>query len=424
VTERAPYVAAPLRIDGWSVRDPVLALGHCRLPSPFTYIFIQVGVRISDLGHRSKFFSYGWPGRPAICRSRLFNTKSLTAIRMKDAGQIIMRRRKEDFSQIPRALEVLLEKSASELRSSLRSAPPGEGPVLILCRPAQIPVAWTAVWAFENLMGRPAMIRTPAVLEQYSIHAVGARSTILVLPGAAETQEALQALKRARNHGAIVWAFAGGEETALMRLAHGVLPAQANESNPGDILSAILAHVRVVSFAVNAARMLRPPSDAVDQCERGLSDLGRKIEWSLSNLQDAATRFGEELRRKQRIMVAGGGPFHAAALQAALGFREGLGVESAGVEVTEMATANLPYSLPGGAVMFLSSSRCRIKKQIQEAASRAKIEGAEILSITDSEDRELVARAARSILVPSLPEIPGALMALTVAEWVAALQQH
>jgi glucosamine 6-phosphate synthetase-like amidotransferase/phosphosugar isomerase protein len=326
----------------------------------------------------------------------------------------------QDVSQIPRAIQDALENGCAQLGSSLRGASLGEGPVLILCRPQQIPGGWTAAYCFEHLLGRPAIVRTLPVIEHYSIQSVGARSTVLVLPGAADGPDALQVLKRARDLGAIVWAFAGPEETSLMKLAHGILPLERREEPAGALLPVLIQHVMLAWFVTSAAQILRAPSARIEECARELSALPEQLEWLFANLKDAGVNLAEELQRRERVFVSGGGAFYAAALEAALSFRRLPGTDCLGVEVTGLLPDGAAYSLEGRAVLFLSGSRCRIKKKTQEAASRARVEGAEIFSITDGNDRELVARSSRSILIPTLPELPAALLALTLACWTSS----
>ncbi len=332
--------------------------------------------------------------------------------------------KKQDVSQIPRAVAEMLEKTSASLQSSLRGARPGEGPVFILCQPFQMPAAWTASCAIEIFLGRAAIIRTFPAFQSYTIQSVAARSNVLVFPGAAESEEGLQVLKKLRSRGAVIWAFTNEEQTGTAGLAHGVLSLRQEEEQQGSMLPLLARHLAALVFAIQAAKLLRSPSESVQECEREVLALPGRMDWAFANLADAAVRFVGEIQKCERIVVAGGGAFHAAALEAARNLRRSLGNDSRGFEVGELEWEGAMNPVQGGRVLFLSGSRCRMKKEVHNAASNARIAGCEIFSLTDSNDRELISRSAASLLTPVLPELPGAILALTLALWINSFAGH
>ena len=74
----------------------------------------------------------------------------------------------------------------------------------------------------------------------------------------------------------------------------------------------------------------------------------------------------------------------------------------------------------GDVAMFVSGSRLRIKREVHQAAAQIKVKGARLISLTDSNDRELVDRSEIAILVPPLSEVGGSMLALALLELLAS----
>ena len=66
--------------------------------------------------------------------------------------------------------------------------------------------------------------------------------------------------------------------------------------------------------------------------------------------------------------------------------------------------------------MFVSGSRVRIKRLVHQAAVQLKVKGASLISLTDSNDRELVDRSGLAILMPTLSEAGGSMLAVSLLE--------
>ena len=71
------------------------------------------------------------------------------------------------------------------------------------------------------------------------------------------------------------------------------------------------------------------------------------------------------------------------------------------------------------AVLFLSGSQSKIKKLLHRCAAQARANGARVLSLTDSNDRELVEGSDLGILIPSLLEAPACTLTMFMLEWLA-----
>jgi DNA-binding MurR/RpiR family transcriptional regulator len=70
--------------------------------------------------------------------------------------------------------------------------------------------------------------------------------------------------------------------------------------------------------------------------------------------------------------------------------------------------------------MFVSGSRLKIKREVHEAAVQIKLKGARLITLTDTNDRELVDRSEIAVLGPPLSEVGGSILALALLELLAS----
>jgi len=136
----------------------------------------------------------------------------------------------------------------------------------------------------------------------------------------------------------------------------------------------------------------------------------------LHQISDAVSSFASELAASRRVYVLGGGFYHPSALQAEHLFRE-LGSCAQALDPTE--SGSLDRLERNSVLLAVSGSRCRVKNSIHEALKRTSHSGVKILSITDSNDRELTGISALAVLLPTLSEMVGAVVASSLIHYVA-----
>ncbi len=168
-----------------------------------------------------------------------------------------------------------------------------------------------------------------------------------------------------------------------------------------------------------AARVLKRHHPQLDVLEEEFEHLPQHVEWVLSQLSDAARSFASELKGPRRLNIVGAGFYHPTALLGALVMRSLAGIEAQGSEFCEFRDATLPTWGRDAVVAFLSGSRCRLRKEVQQLAASLKQTGAKIISVTDSNDHELAARSTIALLLPSLTEMVGSTLTLVLLAWVA-----
>ncbi len=89
------------------------------------------------------------------------------------------------------------------------------------------------------------------------------------------------------------------------------------------------------------------------------------------------------------------------------------------MEATEFLSAGAGFARKDDSVLLLSGSHSKIKKVLHQCAAQARKNGARVLSLTDSNDRELAERSDLGILVPSLLEVPASILTMFMLEWLA-----
>jgi DNA-binding MurR/RpiR family transcriptional regulator len=165
-----------------------------------------------------------------------------------------------------------------------------------------------------------------------------------------------------------------------------------------------------------AARIFTKHQPRFEVLAEEFRKLPGEIEWMLHQMSDAVGSFASELVASRRVYVLGGGFYHPSALQAENLFRE---VGSGAQALDSPESGSLDRLDRDSVVLAISGSRCRVKNGIHEALKRIGKSGVKILSITDSNDRELTEISALAMLLPNLSEMAGAVAASALIHCVA-----
>lgn len=319
----------------------------------------------------------------------------------------------------PQALGETLEKGRSEYEALVRQTRWGEGPIHIIGSGASYLAGLTGAYAFESLLGWPTVVRSATVFKTYAASVLRPRSIVLALSPSGETEETLDAARMARSRGATVLALTNNPSSALAQTATGVFLLRSGEGSETGPKAVACQQAAAGYIAFLAARVLKRHHPQLDLLSEDLESLPQHAEWVLTHLGDAARSFAGEAKPARRVCVVGGGFYHPAALQWALRLRGAAGPAVEGFDVSELHPADAEKLGLDAALVLLSGSRCRLKKEVHELAKRAKSAGMKVLSITDSNDRDLADHSTLAILLPVLSEAVGATVALVLLEWVA-----
>ena len=327
---------------------------------------------------------------------------------------------KQEILEMPRVLREMLEKGRPEYEALVRKTRWGDGPIYVIGSGACAPVGLTAAYAFEGLLGWPVVARPAKVFATYGAALLRPRSILLVLSEAEESEETLETARLARSRGATVLALSRDPMSPLAQMADGVFLLRLGEEAGAGVKGLISAQAALGYISLVAARSLKRHHPQLDVLEQEFEKLPGHMEWVLSQMPDAVRSLASELKGLPRLRLVGAGFYHAAALEAAFLMTRLAGLEAEGFESSEVRSGVLPVLEREAVVVFLSGSRCRLKREVHQAAAQAKIAAARIISVTDGNDRELADRSALAVLLPILTEMVGSTLALTLLAWVAA----
>jgi glucosamine--fructose-6-phosphate aminotransferase (isomerizing) len=241
---------------------------------------------------------------------------------------------------------------------------------------------------------------------------------LLALSHSGECEEVLKVARAARSRGATVLALTQNPVSSLAKMANAVFLILPGGESATGAKALILTAAALDYIVLVAARVLKGHQPQLELLEEEFRKLPRHVEWIFAQLSDAVSSFAAELEGCVRLCLVGAGFYHATALEAA--FLIGLsGLEAGGCDASEFVQGRATR-VNGQAVALLSGSRCKLKKEVREVAARLRSAGAKVLSVTDSNDRELIALSRVAVLLPTLTEIAGSLLTLVLMGWVAA----
>lgn len=325
---------------------------------------------------------------------------------------------KQKILGLPQALRETLEKGRPEYEALVRRTRWVEQPIYMVGCGSSLFAGLSGAYAFEGLLGWPVVARSAVDFETYSLSVLRPRSIVLAISWSGESYETLAAAQAARTRGATLLALTNSPTSTLGKMADGVFLLRAGEEY--EPVTKVVCQQAALSYvSLVAARILKRPHTQLDLLEEEFAKLPVHVEWVLTQLQDAVRPFASELKGLQSLFVVGGGFYYPTALQWARLLTKLTGIHAEGFDPTEFRHGPLEILKRDAAVVFLSGSRCRIKKELNPLVSWVKKAGAKIFSVTDTNDRELANRSTLAMLLPVLTEMVGSTLTLTLLQWVA-----
>jgi DNA-binding MurR/RpiR family transcriptional regulator len=196
-------------------------------------------------------------------------------------------------------------------------------------------------------------------------------------------------------------------------MAGGILRLRINNEGGG---AGVCEQAAMSYLGLSAARVFRKHHAQFEVLADEFRKLPEETERMLHQMSDAVSSFASELAASPTVYVLGGGFYHPCALQAENLLRE----FGSRAKVLDPAESVAFDSLDRDSVVLaISGSRCRVKNVIHEALRRIGKSGVKILSLTDSNDRELTGISSLAMLLPNLSEMVGAVAASFLMHCVA-----
>jgi fructoselysine-6-P-deglycase FrlB-like protein len=320
---------------------------------------------------------------------------------------------------IPRAVQETLEKGRPEYDSLVRRIRWGELPIYFVGVGEGFAIAHFAAMAFESLLEWPCVLRTPGDFTAYAAASVRPRAIAILFSSGQGNPDLLEVarLMRARNGTAL--ALVAKPEDPLAKATDGVFLVRAGEERGDEIRRPICQQAACGCIALLAAKALKRHRSQHASLEEEFAKLPAHLEWALSQLGDGVQALASELARAQSLTLLAGGSYYSTAVRAASFLRKVAGTPAAAVNAAEIEPSQASAFDRDGALLVLSGSRCRVKKQVHGIVEAAKRSGAAIFSITDANEPELARRSVLSLLLPVLHEITGATLAHALMVWMA-----
>jgi fructoselysine-6-P-deglycase FrlB-like protein len=328
---------------------------------------------------------------------------------------------RKELLEIPVALRQMREEGMPLYDALIRRVNWGERPVFMLGDGPSYPAALSGAWAFESLLGIPVVVERPGVFCAYTSRTLAPHSLVIVAAGADAIRETLEAARKARAHGAIVWAITANPSSELAALADAVVNDYSGGPADDGSRSVFCRHAVMFFLAVAASRVLKAPGRSPGALEEELSTLARQVDWVVDQISDAACALAKEIGALPGLYVTGGGAFYPVALQSAGRLRQPGAFPALGLELLDFQQSFRRIPQPGSGILYLSSSRCGLKAQAHQSAREMRLEeNHKIFAVTDSNDRQLSDRADMTVLLPILTEAGAALLTLVFLELVAS----
>jgi glucosamine--fructose-6-phosphate aminotransferase (isomerizing) len=275
-----------------------------------------------------------------------------------------------------------------------------------------------AAYAFEMYLGWPVVARPVEVFQNYGLGLLGQRSVLLMISAAGAWPEAQELALIALERGGTTVALTNAPDSPLAKLADHVFLARAEGEAESPAVT-VCMHAALNFLAFEALRVLKKPKPWWDLLEKDFDQLPEKLEWVFTQLPSVVRSVAAEVARLPRLSIVGGGSYHYPAWQAARRLRSLSSLQVAGVEASEFLNAHAHFARRDDVVLFLSGSHSKMKKLLHRCAAQARMNGARVLSLTDSNDQELVEGSDLGILVPSLLEMPASTLTMFMLEWLA-----
>jgi glucosamine--fructose-6-phosphate aminotransferase (isomerizing) len=325
---------------------------------------------------------------------------------------------RQQIQEIPGALRMTLEKAHAEYGAIVRKVRWGDGPIYVCGAGDCAGLGLAAGYAFETFPGWPVVARPVEVFQSYGLSLLRPRSVLVMVSARGEWPEAQELAHSAQERGCTLVALVNTPDSPLAKLADHVFFTRV-EVDAASPAVTVCTHAALNFLAFEAARILKRPEPQWGLVEKEFDQLPDKLEWVFTQLPSVVRSVAEEVARVPRLRIVGGGFCHYPAWQAAWRMRSLSSPQVGAVEASEFLNEHAYFARSGEAVLLLSGSQSKIKKLLHRCAAQARANGARVLSLTDSNDRDLVEGSDLGILIPSLLEAPACTLTMFMLEWLA-----
>jgi glucosamine 6-phosphate synthetase-like amidotransferase/phosphosugar isomerase protein len=327
---------------------------------------------------------------------------------------------KDEILGIPRAVEAMLERTRPEYEAAIRRAKWSEGLMHFVGEGAGRFAALRGALAFEASLGWPAIARSRADFQAYTLPTLHPRSQVIFVSSNDKAEETSVLASRVKSRGAFPWMLGADPPGAFAEWTNVAKDEGKTTGEAPSIQKEYCRHVAVEYLAITAAGILKgPQSQEIKSLQEEFQALPERLDWILTHLSDSARTLAAEFSKTDSACVVGGGFYQVTAFEAAGRLETATGRNVQSVDASDFNVGALPRANGRNNVLLLSGSQCRVKQLMHSSARDLHQAGLKFISITDSNDRELVSRSEMAILLPEIGESLGSLMALALLDLAA-----
>jgi fructoselysine-6-P-deglycase FrlB-like protein len=330
---------------------------------------------------------------------------------------------RQQIQEIFGALRTTLERARRECSDVVRRVRWGEGPVYFCGQGPCSELGIAAAYAFESLLGWPVVSHPAEVFRTYGLNLLRPRSVLLIVSTSGDSLEVQELVNAAHDRGSTVVVLCNAPGGASANGADHVLVMCA-EGGADTPAVAVCLYSALNFLALEGARVLKRPDPKVASLADEFDQLPGKLEWLFMQHTAVVRSAAAAVSNASRLHIIGGGFFHFPAWHLARRVRSLPAVAVDASEASEFLSTPSELAREGDTGLFLSSSQSKLRKHIHRSAARAAQNGVHVVSITDSNDYELVQASNLAVLIPLMSEAPASALTMFVLEWMMAEAQR
>ena len=331
--------------------------------------------------------------------------------------------KRQQIQEIFGALRTTLERVRKECSDVVRRVRWGEGPVYFCGQGPCFGLGIAAGYAFESLLGWPVVSHPAEVFRNYGLSLFRPRSVLLIVSSSGDSLEVQELVHAAHERGSTVVVLCNAPGSAFAKGADHVLVTCA-DGDADTPAVAVCLYSALNFLALEVARVLKRPDPKVASLADEFVQLPDKLEWVFMQHSAVVRSAAMEVSNVSRLLIIGGGFFHFPAWHLVRRLKSLTSVAVDASEASELLSTPGEFAREGDTELFLSSSQSKLRKLIHRCAARARQNGVHVLSITDSNDSELVQNSNLAVLLPSMQEASASALTMFVLEWLMVEAQR
>jgi fructoselysine-6-P-deglycase FrlB-like protein len=321
---------------------------------------------------------------------------------------------RNEIFELPHTLSETLEKGKREYDFVIRKTPWGDLPKIFTGPEELRPEAEFMAGAFAGLLEWPCAV--------HPVSSAGAevrsKSVCFMLSGAGDSAELQNLAQSMRGHGGTSLALVAERNDPLTQVADGAFAVCQGEKL-GSVSLGVCRQAVAGYLALLTARTLKRSTPRFDALEKELVQLPQHLEKAYSQHGDGVRSLAARLAGAKDLRILAGGGYWCSATNSASLLSRLSGISSRPVRVSEDSVELPPAITRDTLVILLTGSRCAVKKRLLATVKGAKRAGAEIVTLTDGNDRDLMRLSSMTLMLPALDELTGSILCHAIMAWTA-----